>query len=83
MATKFVLILLSLLIAKSYQKDIEVVAASEQGTESLDEKLKWSQSLCEIVSLYSSLSTMSIMVCQLLRQKIRQKISVSNQNKDL
>ena len=48
MATKFVLVLLSLLIAKSYQKDVEVVAASEQGTESLDEKLKWSQSLCEV-----------------------------------
>ena len=48
MATKFVLFLLSLLITKSYQKDVEVVAASEQGTESLDEKLKWNQSLCEI-----------------------------------
>ena len=54
MATKFVLVLLSLLIAKSYQKDVEVVAASEQGTETLDEKLKWSQSLCEIVSLFFS-----------------------------
>ena len=52
MVTNFVLILLLLLIAKSYQKDVEVVAASEQGTESLDEKLKWSQSLCEIVSLF-------------------------------
>ena len=52
MATKFVLILSLLLIAKSYQKDVEVVAASEQGTESLDEKLKWSQSLCETVSLF-------------------------------
>ena len=52
MATKFVLVLLSLLIAKSYQKDVEVVAASEQGTESLDEKLKWNQSLCEIESLF-------------------------------
>ena len=52
METKFVLIPLLLLIAKSYQKDVEVVAASEQGTESLDEKLKWNQSLCEIVSLF-------------------------------
>ena len=52
METKFVFIPLLLLIAKSYQKDIEVVAASEQGTETLDEKLKWSQSLCEIVFLF-------------------------------
>ena len=52
MASKFVLILLLLLIAKSYQKDVEVVSARDQGTESLDEKLKWSQSLCEIVSLF-------------------------------
>ena len=49
METKFVLILLLLLIAKSYQKDVEVGTASEQGTESVDEKLKWSQSLCKIV----------------------------------
>ena len=52
METKFVLFLLLLLIARSYQKDVEVVAASEQGTESLDEKLKQSQSLCKIVSLF-------------------------------
>ena len=52
METKFVLIPLLLLITKSYQKDFEVETASEQGSESLDEKLKWSQSLCEIVSLF-------------------------------